>query len=137
MLRDAVLPAGRPSEVFLYATPLNQGNLRHPQSVGSMLAVRAVKAGKTADLKKAIDTRKGQVMAELAASVLSAQLALAANDVDAATASLKNLAARVKNDSSRATCELACLAALSALDRKERRARDRRRRGRGRGRQGV
>ena len=53
-LRDAVLPPGRPTEVFLYATPLSQNALRHPQSVGMILATWAVRAGKVDDLKQAL-----------------------------------------------------------------------------------
>jgi len=117
-LRDAVLPPGRPAEVFLYSTPLDQGSLRHPQSLGMMLATSAVRAGKLDDLKRALSTRQGQIMAELPATVLLAQLALAGNE-PAAAAALKSIVARLKNDSSRNTSELACLAALPALDRQE------------------
>ncbi|MFI5456257.1 MAG: DUF1583 domain-containing protein [Isosphaerales bacterium] len=118
-LRDAVLPAGRPSEVFLYAPPLNVNALRRPQSAGLLLAAWAVRAGKVDDLKRAVASRQGQVLSELPASVLSAQLALAANDPQAAVAALKRLAARMKADTSRAASELACHAALPALDRPE------------------
>ena len=59
MLRDVVLPAARPDEVFLYATPLNVNTLRRPQSVGMLLADWAVKAGKADELKQAISARKG------------------------------------------------------------------------------
>src|SRR4029077_6202564 len=53
-LRDAVLPPSRPTEIFLYAPPLSSTALRRPQSVGSLLAVAAVRAGKVDDLKAAI-----------------------------------------------------------------------------------
>ena len=116
-LRDAVLPQGRPAEIFLYSTPLSQNALQHPKSLGMMLATWAVRAGKTDDLNRAVSARRGQVLAELPASVLSAQLALAASEPAAAAAALKSIAARLKNDSSRNLSELACLAALPALDR--------------------
>ena len=53
-LRDAVLPATRPNEIFLYAPPLSSTALRRPQSVGALLATAAVHAGKVDDLKAAI-----------------------------------------------------------------------------------
>ena len=118
-LRDAVMPPGRPTEVFLYSTPLNQNSLRHPESLGMVLAVSAVRAGKVDDLKRALSTRQGQMMAELPATVLLAQLALAANEPVAAMTALKRIAARLKNDSSRNTAELSSLAALAALERPE------------------
>ena len=118
-LRDAVLPPDRPTEVFLYSTPLSQNSLRRPQSLGMMLATSAVRAGKVDDLKRVLSSRQGQVMAELPATVLTAQLALAANEPVAATSALKGIAARLKNDSSRNTSELSCLAALPALERQE------------------
>ncbi len=118
-LRDAVMPAGRPAELFLYAVPVNAGNLIHPASAGAMLAARAVKAGKADDLKKAIAARKSQVMAQLAATVLSAQLALATNDTALAAAALAELGGQLKTNSSKSASELACQAALPALSRRE------------------
>jgi lipopolysaccharide biosynthesis regulator YciM len=118
-LRDAVMPPGRPAELFLYATPLAQGNLRRPQNLGMLLATSAVRAGKVDDLKRAISSRQGQVMADLPASVLTALVALAANDQAVAVSALKSVAARLKNDSSRNTSELASLAGLTALSRPE------------------
>ncbi len=82
-----------------------------------MLAAWAVRAGKVDDLKKAIDERKGQPLAELPASILTAQLALAAGDDRSAIAALKVLAERLKRDTLRSTAELACHAALPALER--------------------
>ncbi len=71
MLRDVVMPAARPDEVFLYATPLNANTLRRPQSVGMLLADWAVKAGKADELKQAIIARKGPPTAELPLAILS------------------------------------------------------------------
>ena len=76
-------------------------------------------------------------MAELPAAVFSAQLALAANEPAAAMAALKSIAARLKDDSSRNTSELACHAALPALDRPRARAGQGGRRGARRRRQGL
>ncbi len=82
-----------------------------------MLAAWAVRAGKADELKKAIDERKGQPLAELPATILTAQLALAAGDDPSAIAALKALAERLKRDTLRTTAELACHAAMPALDR--------------------
>ncbi len=60
VLRGVVLPAARPSEIFLYAPPPNPRALLRPRSAGSMLAAWAVRAGKADDLKRAIAERQGQ-----------------------------------------------------------------------------
>ena len=117
VLRDVVLPAARPDEVFLYATPLNVTALRRPQSVGMLLADWAVKAGKADELKQAITARKGPATAALPLAILSAQLALAMNDPAATGEALKIIAARLKTDTSRNTAELACHVAIPALYR--------------------
>ena len=80
VLRGAVLPQGRPTEIFLYAPPPNPRALLRSRSAGSMLAAWAVRAGKVDDLKRAIAERQGQTMAELPAAILSAQLAMASGD---------------------------------------------------------
>ena len=116
-LRNAVLPPARPDEVFLYATPLNVNALRRPQSAGMLLAAWAVKAGKIDELKQALAARKGQPMAELPVAIVSAQLAQAMDDPAATTAAIKAIAARLKQDSSRNTTDLACHVAIPALDR--------------------
>ena len=118
-LRDAVLPPYRPTEVFLYATPLNQSSLRNPRSVGMMLVASAVRAGKVDDLERALASRRGQPMAELPAQVLTVQLALAANKSVTAVPALRSIATHLKNDSSRPIAELACLAGLPALEGRE------------------
>ncbi len=117
VLRIAVMPPGRPAEVFLYAPPPSPRALRRTCSAGSMLAAWAVRAGKADELKKAIDERKGQPLAELPAAILTAQLALAAGDDPTAIAALKSLSERLKRDTLRTTAELACHAAMPALDR--------------------
>ena len=112
-----MLPVGRPTEVFLYASPVNRFALRHPQSLGKLIAEWAVRAGKADDLKRMIAARRTNPLAELPATVLAAQLALAATDTAAAVASLKALAERLKRDASRATADLVCHVAIPALDR--------------------
>ena len=93
--RAAGGPAGRGLPLRRAAQPRA---LRRTRSVGAMLAAWAVRAGKVNDLKKAIDDRKGQPLAELPAAILTAQLALAAGDDPAAIAALKVLAERLKRD---------------------------------------
>ncbi len=115
-LREAVLPQARPTEIFLYAQAVDVNSSLRPQSVGSLLAAVAVRAGKVEDLSKALATRRGQPMAELPAAILATQIAIAAGDPAGVSQSLQAIAARLKNDSSRASAELAWHAALPALN---------------------
>jgi tetratricopeptide (TPR) repeat protein len=117
VLRGVVLPPGRPSEIFLYAPPPNLGALRRTRSAGAMLAAWAVRAGKVDDLKKAVDERKGSPLAGLPAAVLTVQLATASGDDAAMVAGLKALAARLQRDTLQSSAQLACHAALPALQR--------------------
>ena len=119
VLRDVVLPAARPDEVFLYASPLNVATLRRPQSVGMLLADWAVKAGKADELIKTMTARNGPAMSALPLAMLSAQLALAMNDPAAIREALKAIAARLKTDTSHHTSELACHVAIPGLFRPE------------------
>ena len=59
---------------------------------------------------------KGQLMAQLPCMILAAELALAGNDRGAALDALQIIAERMKKDSSRTTADLACHAALMALE---------------------
>ncbi len=115
-LREAVLPVGRPTEVFLYASPLNRFAIRHPQSLGKLLVNWAVRAQKTDDLKAAVAARRANPMAELPATALMAQVALATKDSAGATPLFKDLTDRLKRDSSRATADLVCHVAIPALE---------------------
>ena len=115
-LRDVVMPPERPTELFLYTTPLGAAALKSPQSVGKLLAEWAVRAGKSQDLKGAIAARQGHVMAALPGLILAAQLAVAADDPAGSIEALGAIAARMKNDTSRTTSELACHAAIPALE---------------------
>ena len=89
--------------------------LRNPRSVGRLLASWAVRAGKTEALNQAIAARAGE-QAQLPAAVLKTQLALAAKQPLPAIEALGSIAARMKNDTSRTTSELAVQAALPALE---------------------
>jgi hypothetical protein len=116
-LAEAVLPTGRPAEVFLYPRPLSQygdvpGRL---QSVGALLAARAVEAGREEDLLGRLARRQEQPLAALSARVLQVLLARAANKPAPADA-LGWLAQRLEKESLPANVELACHAALAALD---------------------
>ncbi len=116
-LRQVVLPAARPAEIFLYAQPINQGATSRPRSVGAMLAAWACRASRTEPLLKSIEARKRQPMAQLPGSILTAQIALAAGHDSEANAALGAIADHLKRDSLRATAQLALQVALPGLDR--------------------
>jgi hypothetical protein len=115
-LRSAVLPDGRPGEVFLYPRPLSRGEVEKPRSVGAILARRAVEAGQVDDLRRRIEARRDQPMAVVPSQVLAVQLAIANKDQDGAIKLLRELADRLKRDTLQNTAELACHAAIPALD---------------------
>ncbi|MFO0953373.1 MAG: DUF1583 domain-containing protein [Isosphaeraceae bacterium] len=117
-LRAVVLPEARPTEIFPYAPALASSPGRKPLSGSAFLAAWASRAGQADDLRKALASRvKGLPQNELAAAVIEAQLALASRDDRATNAALGAIAARAKQDSLRSTTDLACHAALPALDR--------------------
>ncbi len=118
-LRDVAMPEGRPAEIFLYAQSLENASLSHPRSLGAMLAAWAVKAAKADDLRRKIEARQGQPMAEYPATILSAQLAIAGGEAEPANRALKAIAERLKRDTLRPTTELASHVALPALERPE------------------
>ena len=84
-LRGVVLPAARPTEIFLYASSsMTQGAgvaarvrglLTGPTGVGFLLARWAVRAGHADDLRRRIEERKVNPGARPAADVLLSQLA--------------------------------------------------------------
>ncbi len=111
------MPAARPEEIFLYATPLSVSALRRPQSAGALLADWAVKAGKASELEQALSRRKNPATAGSPGAILRGQLALALNDPVATGEALKVIAARLKTDTTRNTAELACHVAIPALYR--------------------
>ncbi len=115
-LASAVLPEGRPGEVFLYTMPLTRGDVEKPRSVGAILARRAVEAGKVDDLRKRVEARRDQPLAAVPALVLSVQIAIATKDDPTTLKGLERLADRLKRDALQNTAELACHAAIPALD---------------------
>ncbi|MDR3639221.1 MAG: DUF1583 domain-containing protein [Isosphaeraceae bacterium] len=117
-LRDIVLPPSRNGEIFLYPRELVQGTLT-PQSAGRLLCRWAVRAGRVDDLKETIGRRQASPLAELPAAVLLTQLGLEAHDDALAVKGLEATATRLKKDTLQTSTELACHAALAALDRSE------------------
>lgn len=118
-LRGCMLPDPRPLEVFLYPQPLSNSRTQAPQSIGALVVRAAVKAKQTDDLKKRLESRLGQPLGELPARVALTQLSLAMGDVKAAGENLDLIAERIKLDSIVNTSDLACHAALPALDSSE------------------
>jgi hypothetical protein len=116
VLRDVVLPPGRPGEVALYPLGLGFATARHPRSLGDLLATRAVRAGAAAEFIEAASGRRGNPVAELSALVLRAQVELASGRPAAASPILEAIEARLAQDSLRASAELAAHAALPALE---------------------
>ena len=112
----AVLPEGRPGEIFLYPRPLARGEVEKPRSVGVILVRRAVEAGKVDDLRRRIEARREQPMAAVPALVLAVQIAIATKDDPGTMKGLEALADRLKRDALQNTAELACHAAIPALD---------------------
>ncbi|HQU42837.1 MAG TPA: hypothetical protein PK867_08490, partial [Pirellulales bacterium] len=115
-LVEAVMPAGRPGETLLYAPPLNVGSLRNPTSAGKLLVDWAVRAGCADRLREQVNGRLEQPLAQLPGYVLLAQLALATGDRQAATASFDWLRQRIAGETLQSSAEMACHAALPALD---------------------
>jgi hypothetical protein len=118
-LRQVVLPAARPAEVFLYAQPISQSAALRPRSVGAILASWACKASRAEMLAREVEARQQKPLAQLPASVLLVQLALAAGRDAQASSYLQAIADRLKRDTLRSSAELALHAALPALDRKD------------------
>jgi len=115
-LLGAVLPEARPGEVFLYPRPLSLGEVEHPRSVGAILVRRAVQAGRLDDLRKRVEERRDRPMAAVPAQVLAVQVAIASKDDALATRLISGLADRLQKDALQNTAELACHAAIPALD---------------------
>jgi hypothetical protein len=130
VLREAVLPGSRPREVFLYPAPLvgtgtaglaaGVSATPRPRSAGAQLARWAVDAGRADDLRTRLAERQAQPMGELPALVLSALLAQAEGTPGAVVAALEALENRLRKDSLQSSAELACHAALPALDAPDR-----------------
>ena len=120
-LTAAVLPEGRPAEVFLYNegqtfnnvykmvsgvwTPTDDPVLGEGEdhNLAELLIRVAVDAGKTDDLRKRVEARAKQPLSELPAALLLTTLALKTKDEARATQLLESLGERVKKDSLEST----------------------------------
>ena len=119
VLRDTVLPPGRPNEIFLYARPLAMSNLKAPRSVGAILVAWSVRSGKADELRSAVEARGSSPLAAAPARVLIAQLAHERKDRAATIKALDAIREAGPKGALAITGEQACLAALPALDVKE------------------
>jgi hypothetical protein len=140
VLAAAVLPIGRPAEIFLYATRADpndryqlawrqgrqqlaaalrsgQNNEDELRSLGQRLAALAVQAGRADELRRRIAERQDQPLAKLPALILLAQLALEAGDDAQTLAALQELHRHLEVNALASSAELACHVALPALAR--------------------
>ena len=114
VLTGIVLPEARPAEVFLYVqAPIV---VAEPKSLGSILARLAVKCGKLNELRQRAESRLEQPLGQLAAHVLLAQVAIAAQEPDVLNEQLQALETVLTTDTGTTSANLACLVALPALD---------------------
>ena len=122
VLAGAVLPQGRPAEVFLYpptqnygviysigagnalvpATDVEDGNATD-RGWGKALIQAAVEAGKVDELRKQLEARASQPLGELPAKILLVMLAMNAKDEARAKAAFVALGDRLKKDSLQST----------------------------------
>jgi hypothetical protein len=114
-LAAAVLPEGRPGEVFLYPRPLSEGFASRPRSLGQLLAETAARTGQLDDLVRRAEARGKQPGGALNAQVLLLQARLAGGDAGRAKEHLTWLDGRLQKDSLQTSAELAFHAALPAL----------------------
>jgi hypothetical protein len=114
-LAEVLLPEARPGEVFLYARPMIQSDVRRPHSAGQLLVGWAVEAGRAGDLSRRLHGLQDQPRGALPARVLLAQLALAAKDYPACREALGGLDQHLQKDKGQQAAELACHAAVPAL----------------------
>jgi hypothetical protein len=115
LLAEAVLPEARPAEVFLYPQPVRFTAGERPQSIARLLVESAMAANSLDALRKRLEARQDQPLAELPARVLLAQTALAARDHGRAKELLKGLGERLQKDTLRNTAELIAHVAWPAL----------------------
>lgn len=114
-LANVVLPALRPAEIFLYARALSAGSVQRPRSAGKLLSQWAVQAERADELRKRVEARQGQPLAELPARILLAQVGLAGKNAKLAEANLDWLGQRMQKDTLQNTAELTCHVAVPAL----------------------
>ncbi len=119
MLRAIVLPKARPGEIFLYTLPIEAEHHAQPRSVGALLVEWSRRSGKTEELKRELEARRGRPMSDVAADVVLIQLALAEGQTEHATALLGQLSKRLRDQERSVPSELACHAIIPALNSPE------------------
>ncbi len=124
VLREVVLPASRPSEIFLYALDLAEITTESPEplrprSVGLLLCEWAARAGRLDELARLIERRQASSFAEVPARVLLAQIGVRRGDPRIMGESLDWLDHRIDQDSGSITLNLVAHAVLDALARPE------------------
>jgi tetratricopeptide (TPR) repeat protein len=115
VLRNVVLPEGRPSEVFAYPRPFGEGSADKPTSVAGLLVRWAIRADRVEDLRKQVEERSKQPTAEAPARSILVQLDLARRDFEGANKGLQALATLLAKDKLQSTAEIVALAGLPAL----------------------
>jgi tetratricopeptide (TPR) repeat protein len=119
-LASCMMPAHRPGEVFLFTNtqpedPFDFPSRQQFRSAADHLVRWAVQAGQVEDLRRRLQARLGQPLAELPARVLLARLGLESKNYAVTEEALDWLARRLQKDNLRNTAELAHYAALPAL----------------------
>ncbi len=125
LLRDVVLPEARSKEVFPYLASFTrsgrglngQSGTPESRSVAQFLVQAAVDAKRVDDLARVAEARRDQALAEPGVTVLLALLAIGSNDDTKAGKALDSLTSRLQKDTLQNSAELACHAAVLALDR--------------------
>jgi tetratricopeptide (TPR) repeat protein len=124
VLVEAIMPASRPGDVFLY---FQQTGNRYPgqqaelvtRSLGRLVAELAVEAKLTDPFKTRLLEREQQPTAAVNARIMLAELAVAQNDVPAITAQFQKLVEALDKDTTAATAETIYPVALACLSRPE------------------
>jgi hypothetical protein len=113
----AVLPEGRPDEVFIYPRPLGEGFASRPRSLGQLLAETAAHTNNLDDLFRRAEARGKQPGGALNAHIMLLQASLAGGNAARPKELLTWLDGQLQKDSLQTSAELAFHAALPALAR--------------------
>lgn len=118
-LSAIAFPEGRPGEIFLYPRMFAVSDVQRLSSVGRLVAASAVQADRVEDLRQRVLERQDQPVAKLSGQVLLAMAALERGDSGTGPArlALRELQNRLESDPRPKNAELACHAAILALDR--------------------
>lgn len=115
VLREIVLPEGRPSEIFPYANLLQTSRLRRPRSLALVLVQEARRANRLDDLKTKVEARSKQPLAELQALLLLIRIDRAKDDDKGFAEHVQALQARLEKDTLQTSAEAAAAVALELL----------------------